>query len=143
MADQVMSQLPYQALADAILLFHLTIVLFVILGLPVIVLGNKAGWRWVNSLPWRIAHLLAIAIVVLQAWLGQYCALTMLESYLRKQAGQTGYETSFIEYWVQRILYYDAPLWIFAVVYTGFALLVAWAWWRYPPGRGNNDRATP
>lgn len=142
MVNQPQWQLPYQALADAILVLHLLIVLFVVLGLPIILLGNKAGWRWVNSLPWRVAHLVAIAIVVLQAWLGQYCVLTVLESFLRAQAGQQGYEASFIQYLVQRLLYYDAPLWLFAIIYTGFALLVIWAWWRYPPTTGNNKHAS-
>jgi hypothetical protein len=132
--------LPYQALADTVLLIHFGIVIFVVLGLPAILIGNRSGWRWVNSLWWRLAHLVTIVIVVLQAWLGRYCSLTKLETFLREQTGQGGYERSFIEHWVQRILYVDAPMWLFAVVYTGFALLVGWAWWRFPPrlGRGRN-----
>ena len=125
--------MPYQALANAVLLLHLAVVAFVVLGLAAILLGNWRGWAWANSLWWRLAHLLAIAVVVLQAWLGQYCGLTVLESKLREQAGQIGYERSFIEYWVQRLLYYEGPLWVFALVYTIFGALVAWAWWRYPP----------
>jgi H+/Cl- antiporter ClcA len=107
--------------------------MFVVLGLPVILVGNSRGWAWVNSIWWRLAHLVAIAVVVLQSWLGQYCALTELESKLRQQAGQPTYERSFIEHWVQRSLYFEAPLWVFALVYTSFGALVAWAWWRYPP----------
>lgn len=132
--------MPYQILADTVLLLHFGVVVFVILGLPVILLGNKAGWSWVNNLWWRLAHLVAIGIVVLQAWLGQYCALTNLESSLREQAGQPGYERSFIEHWVQQLIYYEAPVWVFALVYTGFGLLVALAWWRYPPQAGNKPR---
>jgi hypothetical protein len=48
-------------------------------------------------------------------------------------AGQAGYERSFIEYWVQRLLYYEGPLWAFALVYTVFGALVVWSWLRYPP----------
>lgn len=134
--------MPYQALADAVLLLHFGIVLFVVLGLPAIIIGNKAGWLWVNNFCWRLAHLVAIAIVALQAWLGQYCPLTLLETSLREQAGRTGYAAGFIEHWVQQVLYYQAPLWVFAIIYTGFGLLVVWAWWRYPPRmrrRMNND----
>ena len=135
--------MPYQALADTVLLIHFGIVIFVVLGLPAILIGNRSGWRWVNSLWWRLAHLATIVIVVLQAWLGRYCSLTKLETYLREQAGQGGYERSFIEHWVQRILYVDAPMWLFAVVYSGFALLVGWAWWRFPPrlGKGKDRSA--
>jgi len=31
------------------------------------------------------------------------------------------------------VLYFDAPLWVFACLYSVFGALVAWAWWRYPP----------
>lgn len=137
--------MPYQALADAVLLLHLGVVVFVVLGLPAIVIGNRAGWSWANEFWWRLAHLVAIGVVALQAWLGQYCPLTSLESRLRIQAGQTGYASSFIEHWVQSVLYYQAPLWVFAIIYTVFGLSVAWAWRRYPPrvGRRKNGDAQP
>lgn len=125
--------MPYQTLADAVLLLHFAVVLFVVLGLPAILIGNRVGWSWVNIRWWRLAHLAAIGVVVLQAWLGRWCGLTELESWLRQQAGQIGYDRSFIEYWVQRVIYFEAPVWVFAVLYTAFAAMVAWAWWRYPP----------
>jgi len=124
---------PYQALADAVLVLHFGVVIFVVLGLPAILIGNWRHWSWANNLLWRLAHLVAIGVVVVQAWLGQYCGLTVLESRLREQAGQVGYQRSFIEHWVQGLLYYEAPLWVFSLVYTAFGALVAWAWWRYPP----------
>lgn len=125
--------MPYQLLADVVLLMHFAVVLFVVLGLPAIVIGHRLGWRWTHRPAWRYLHLAAIAAVVAQAWLGQYCFLTHWESSLRIKAGQTGYEVSFIEHWVQRVLYFDAPLWVFACLYSVFGALVAWAWWRYPP----------
>jgi energy-converting hydrogenase Eha subunit A len=128
--------LPYQVLADAVLPLHFGVVVFVVLGLPAIVIGNRAGWSWATRFWWRLAHLVAIGVVALQAWLGQYCPLTILESWLRVQAGESGYTVSFIEHWVQSVLYYQAPLWVFASIYTAFGLAVAWAWWRYPPRVG-------
>ena len=125
--------MPYAALADAVLLLHAAIVLFVVLGLPVILWGNRRGWAWVNRLGWRAAHLGAIGIVALQAWLGRYCPLTVWESALREKAGGSGYQTSFVQHWVAAWMYHDAPLWVFACLFTAFAGLVAWAWWRYPP----------
>jgi hypothetical protein len=126
----------YRVLANAVMLIHLGVVVFVVLGLPLVVIGNRAGWPWVNRYGWRLTHLAAIGVVALQAWLGRYCPLTIWETWLRERAGQTGYAGGFMEHWVQRLLYYDAPLWMFAVLYTGFGLLVAWAWWCYPPRRG-------
>jgi hypothetical protein len=65
----------------------------------------------------------------------------VLESWLRQQAGQSGYERGFIEYWLQRLLYYEGPLWAFALAYTVFGALVAWAWWRYPPNASHASRS--
>ncbi len=129
--------MPYQLLADAVLVSHFGVVLFVVGGLVVVVAGNWLQWPWVNQLWFRLAHLAAIAVVVLQAWLGQFCPLTTLESWLRVQAGAAAYEKSFIEHWFQRLIYYEAPFWVFTVAYTAFALLVLLAWWRFPPRRGS------
>ncbi len=125
--------MPYQTLANAVLVLHFAVVIFVVLGFPAVLVGNWRGWSWVNYFWWRVVHLLAIGVVVVQAWLGRYCGLTVLESNLRAMAGQAGYERSFIEYWVQRLLYYEGPLWAFALVYTVFGALVVWSWLRYPP----------
>ena len=90
--------------------------------------------------PWPIVGGNAISaivgIVVAQAWLGQACPLTTLEMWLRRQAGEATYGASFIEYWVQRLLYYEAPSWVFTLAYSLFALGVAAAWWYFPPRRG-------
>ena len=126
---------PYQLIADAVLFLHFGVVLFVVGGLVVVVAGNWLHWRWVNQLWFRLVHLAAIAVVVLQAWLGQFCPLTTLESWLRVQAGSTAYEKSFIEHWLQKLIYYEAPFWAFTVAYTVFAVLVLLAWWRFPPRR--------
>lgn len=122
-----------QALADAVLALHVAVVVFVMGGLLAIVVGNVRGWRWVNAWWFRVAHLAAIGVVVAQAWLGIECPLTTLEMGLRKAAGVAAYEGSFIQHWLQRLLYYDAPAWVFTVVYSLFGLAVAAAWWRYPP----------
>lgn len=125
----------YQLLADSVLLLHLAVVVFVIGGLVAIVAGSLAGWHWVHSLWFRTAHLAAIGVVVIQAWLGQTCPLTTLESWLRLQAGEAGYGGGFIEHWVQSILFYQAPGWVFTMLYTLFALIVIVSWWRFPPRR--------
>ena len=126
---------PYQALADAVLLLHFTVVLFIVAGLALVVAGNVWHWRWVNNIWFRLAHIGAIGVVVLQSWLGQLCPLTTLESWLRVKAGSPSYSRSFIEHWVQRVLFYEAPFWVFALAYTVFGLLVVFAWCRFPPRR--------
>jgi hypothetical protein len=126
---------PSPLLADAVLLAHLGTVVFIVGGLVLIVAGNRLGWPWVNRWWFRAAHLAAIAVVVAQAWLGITCPLTVLESWLRAKAGAAAYTGGFIQHWVQRILFYQAPTWVFAGAYTVFGLLVLAVWWRYPPSR--------
>jgi Protein of Unknown function (DUF2784) len=123
----------YTTLADLVLFSHIAIVMFVVGGLVLVVVGNVAGWRWVNGRLFRYAHLAAIAVVVVQSWLGITCPLTTLESWLREQAGASAYATGFIQYWVQYFLFYQAPEWVFTLVYSGFGLLVAATWWFFPP----------
>lgn len=129
----------YRHLADGVLLLHLGVVLFVIAGLALIWAGNLTGWRWVNG-PWfRLAHAATIAVVAAQSWLGKFCPLTDLESWLRVQAGSSGYREGFIEHWVQRMLYYEAPFWVFTLAYTAFGLLVLATWWAFPPRRRRRE----
>jgi len=129
-----MASLPaFQLLADAVLLLHFCVVVFVVGGLVLVVAGNMRGWAWVNDLWFRLAHVLAIGIVVMQAWLGQVCPLTTLESWLRVQAGSPSYSKSFVEHWVQRLLFYEAPFWVFTLAYTVFGLIVLASWWYFPP----------
>jgi len=118
-----------------VLLLHFGVVVFVVGGLVLIVAGGLRGWAWVHGLGFRLAHLAAIAVVVVQAWLGRVCPLTTLESSLRLRAGGSGYRAGFIEHWVQRLLYHEAPAWLFTLAYTLFGLLVAAAWWYVPPRR--------
>ena len=136
---------PYQALADIVLLLHFTVVFFIVAGLVLVVAGNVVWrWRWVNNMWFRLAHIAAIGVVVLQAWLGQLCPLTTLESWLRVKAGSPSYSKSFMEHWVQRVLFYEAPFWVFALAYTVFGLLVVFAWRRFPSrraGRGHKSDA--
>lgn len=128
-------------LSDLVLLLHAAVVLFVVGGLPLIIGGNLAGWRWVNHWWFRLAHLLAIVIVAAESWLDIPCPLTTLEAALRGQAGQPLQAQSFIGYWMQRLLYYNLPPWVFICAYTVFALIVVFAWWRFPPKRDRMPRA--
>ena len=126
---------PYQTLADAVLALHVAVVVFVVGGLILIIAGNLRGWRWVNGFGFRIAHLVTIAIVVAEVWLGAVCPLTTVEMWLRTQARASTYAGSFIEHWLQSMLYYEAPSWVFTLGYSLFGLIVAVVWWHFPPKR--------
>jgi hypothetical protein len=123
-----MSPVQYRIAADLVLVTHTAFVCFVVAGLVLVVIGGVRGWRWVRN-PWfRLAHLLAIGLVAVQAWFGAICPLTTLENTLRARAGDAIYRGSFIAYWLESLLYYRAPPWLFAVCYTAFGLLVVASW---------------
>jgi hypothetical protein len=136
----VSDSLPYQVLADVVLSLHVAIVIFVVGGLAFIVVGNFRGWCLANALWFRLAHLAAIGVVVAESWLGVVCPLTAIEMWLRTQARATTYSGSFIEYWLGRILYYEAPTWVFTAAYSLFGLAVAATWWCFPPRSGRRTR---
>ena len=123
----------YRGLADAVLALHVGVVLFVVGGLALILAGNLLRWHWVNTWWLRLTHLAAIGVVVAESWLGIVCPLTTFEVWLRAQAGVSTYAGSFIGHWLQRLLYYDAPAWVFGLAYSLFALLVVATWWAFPP----------
>lgn len=127
----------YLLAADLLLAAHTLFVGFIVAGLVLILAGKIFNWRWVYHFWFRIVHLLAIAFVVLQSWLGLICPLTVWEMQLRARAGDTVYAGSFISHWLERLLYYSAPEWVFVLLYTGFGAAVAASWiWVRPRRRG-------
>ena len=115
--------------ADALLVLHFAIVLFIVGGLVLVWLGAALGWRWVRN-PWfRYAHLGAIAFVALEALVGMNCPLTEWEDALR---GGTRAE-SFVGRWVQQLLYYRAPEWVFTTLYVAWTAATLVTLWLVPP----------
>lgn len=94
-------------------------------------LGAALGWRWVRD-PWfRYLHLAAIAFVAAEALLGIACPLTVWEDLLR---GGVRAE-SFVARWVQRLLYYRAPEWVFTTAYVLWTLATLATLRLVPPSR--------
>ncbi len=122
-------------LADLVLVVHVGIVLFVVLGQLAIVLGGWRGWGWIRHFGLRVTHLALIAVVVLQAWLGRVCPLTIWEQSLRRQAGQASHGDSFVEHWLSPLIFFDAPWWVFVAAYSVFAAGVVLSWIWLPPKR--------
>ncbi|MGE0331859.1 MAG: DUF2784 domain-containing protein [Ramlibacter sp.] len=128
-----MSPTTASLLADALLVLHVGVVLFVVVGELLFLAGGWRGWLWVRHRGLRLVHLALMAFIALQAWLGQLCPLTVWEQALRRTAGASGYSGGFIEHWLGRVLYWSAPWWVFVAAYTVFALLVAATWWWVRP----------
>lgn len=124
-----------ETLANVVLAVHAAIVVFVVGGLVSILVGNGLHWRWVDALWFRLAHLAAILVVVTESWFGIVCPLTTLEMFLRSKVAVPTYAGGFIEHWLQRALYFDAPQWVFTLIYSVFGAMVAATWWFFPPRR--------
>jgi hypothetical protein len=125
----------YQLMANAVLVLHASIVVFVIGGLLATLIGGALHWSWTRNLWFRAMHLGAIAVVVLEAWVGIVCPLTTLEQWLRVRAGQAAYEGDFIAYWLTECMFFTAPAWVFIAAYSVFGLLVIGSWIWLPPRR--------
>ena len=130
-------------MADTILLAHFGFIIFVIGGLACIIIGHLRNWPWVRNFYFRICHLLAIGFVVIQSWVGQLCPLTHWENALREQAGQAGYSQSFVEHWLSKLVYIDAPPWVFIAANSLFGTLVLASWFMVKPERHTTATEAP
>jgi Protein of Unknown function (DUF2784) len=101
--------------------------------------GRHAALAWVRDWRWRLLHLIAIAVIAAESIFGIDCPLTVWEDRLRGEQTSTG----FIERWIDRILFYDAPTWVFTAAYIGFAALVVITWIAVPPTKDPRNPATP
>ena len=118
-------------LADLLLAFHFSVAAFIVLGLILVWIGALAGWSWIRE-PWfRYLHLAAIVFVAAEALAGYACPLTVWEDLLR---GGVRPE-SFIGRWVHRLLYYDAPEWVFTTLYLAWAAVTLLTLRVVPPRR--------
>ena len=121
--------------ADIVLLLHVLFVAFVGIGMLLIFIGKVRIWSWIRN-PWfRLAHLAAIAVVVIQSWFGLICPLTSIEMVLRSRAGDTSYSGSFISHWLESILYYQVAPWVFVIFYMVFSAIVIASWFWIRPRR--------
>lgn len=126
----------YVALANVTLGIHVAFVAFVVLMVPAVYLGRVLHWSWVRILWLRLLHLVGIVIVAAQAWAGVICPLTTLEMWLRRRGGGEAYSGGFVEHWMNELLYWDFPWWVFVMLYSFFAVLVFATWIVVPPARG-------
>lgn len=85
----------YLVSADMVLLLHLSFVLFVIFG-------GLAVSRWLRLAWFHLPAVLWGAIVELGGWT---CPLTFLENYLRRMGGGDAYSATFLERYLNPLLY--------------------------------------
>lgn len=85
----------YSILADALLILHLLFIIFVVIGALLVL-----KWRWLVFL-----HIPAVSWGILVEFNHWICPLTPMENRLRHAAGNTGYESEFIEHYLIPVIY--------------------------------------
>jgi hypothetical protein len=84
-----------RTLADLVLAFHFTFIVFAVLGGLLVLWKPWVAWLHVPSVLWA-------GYVNL---FGQVCPLTLLENRFRHLAGQAGYEGGFIQHYLTPLVY--------------------------------------
>ena len=107
-------------LAAAVLAGHLLVIGFNLFGLVAIPLGAWRGWDWVRVAWWRWLHVGSLAVVAAQAVAGRACFLTLWQDALGGGAGSA----PLIERWVNGLIYWDLPSWVFTAAYVAVLLYV-------------------
>ena len=85
----------YQIFADLAVILHLAFVAFALFGGLLVLWRRRVVWFHLPAVLWAAA-------VEFGGWI---CPLTPLEIWLREQGGETGYRSSFIDYYILPLLY--------------------------------------
>jgi hypothetical protein len=101
----------YRLLADAVVVIHLTVVLFVIAGAALLLWRRWIAW----------VHLPVVAWVIFAECFQYLCPLTNLENWLREQGGAEGYRGDFVAHYLIPVLY---PAGLTARIQVLFGLFV-------------------
>lgn len=120
------------ALADGILAVHFLYVWFVVLSVPVIIIGRLLGRPFVHHSWFRNIHLAMIAVVALEGWFGCLCPLTTWENALRGD-DRTADQATFVERMIRDLLFIDVPQEQLDVYYVYFGITVVALYILVPP----------
>jgi hypothetical protein len=111
--------------AGLVLGVHLAAIGFNLFGLVAIPVGAWLGWAFVRGRAFRLTHLASMAVVALQAAAGRACFLTLWQDEL----GGLGQGQPLIMRWVNGLIYWPLPMWVFTAIYlAAFAYVVALLW---------------
>ncbi len=101
----------YRMLADLSLLAHTLFVLFVVCGGAAVLRWPRLAWLHLPAAIWG-------AVIEFKGWL---CPLTHLENHFRRMGGEGGYGGSFIEHYLEPLIY---PSWLTPRVQIFLGLVV-------------------
>ena len=110
--------------ATSVLALHLAIIAFNVAGCVLVPIGAWRGWRWVREFWWRLVHLLSLAVVAAQALSGRACFLTIWQG----GVSDASHVQPLIASWIERMIYWSLPLWVFAIAYAVVFVYVIALW---------------
>jgi len=115
----------YEIAATLTALGHFTFLLFIVFG----------AWLGGRSRRWKYLHIACMGYGVLIEVFYWVCPLTYLEQALWRKAGRGSYDESFVPYYLNKLIYLEAPQWsliLAAVAVLAVNLLLYARWSRRP-----------
>lgn len=117
-----------QLWADMVVVLHAAFVIFVLCGGLLVLRWRRLAWLHLSAATWGVA-------IELGGWI---CPLTYLENHLRRMGGGPGYDVTFIERYLEPLLYPFGLTHHTQVVFGFSALLInvviyARVWSHRPP----------
>jgi hypothetical protein len=113
-------------LANLVALIHIGYFLFIVLGTAGIIIGPRLGWRWIRNVWFRLLHLAAVYIVLIEEVFHIPCLLNVLQWGVRSAGGRDPQATEGVGLVLDGLLFRTIPGWALDVMYwsLGLGLLV-------------------
>ncbi len=120
-------------LANTVAALHLAYFVFVVASFVCIILGAVEGWSWIRN-PWfRIAHAVAIAVVVMEDAIQVNCPLNVLEHGLRATPVVTQEASTGFGWVLDGLLFHTIPGSVLIPLWRVFGALVVVLMFAVPP----------
>ena len=113
-------------LANLVAVVHIGYFLFIVLGTLAILCGPRLGWMWVRNLPFRLLHIAAVYVVLIEEVFRIDCPLSVVQWGLRSAGGGAQEATEGLGGILDGLLFRTIPGWALDGLYwsTGVGLLV-------------------
>lgn len=113
-------------LANLIAAVHIGYFLFIVLGTIAILAGPRLGWTWIRNLPFRLLHLAAVYVVLIEEVFGIACPLSVMQWGLRSAGGAGPEATAGLGGILDGLLFRTIPGWALDTLYwsAGVGLLL-------------------
>ena len=109
-----LTEMLYRIAADLVVAVHLEFVLFVVFGGVLLLKWKRSAWVHLPAALWGV-------VIEFAGWV---CPLTPLESWLRENGGAQGYSGSFVEHYLEPVLYPAVLTRRLQIAFGFFALIV-------------------